>query len=128
MSGDRQTREAAGCFHFTKNKFLLFFTSITLHFALKQRDGNGRSVNACAYLFDLHSLSLGVIVPLSETSRPSSFTLASNLAFPARMWSVMVRSDNSQLCSRNASIMSTCSWFDKASESPRKSRPRRRKR
>src|SRR5258708_27036760 len=113
MAGDRQTREATGCFHFTKNKFFLFFTSITLHLALKQWDGNGRWMNACAYLFDLHSLSLGVIVPVSGTWRPSSFTLAISLAFPARMWSVMLRSDTSQLCSRNASIMRTYSLFHK---------------
>src|SRR5260370_29473919 len=100
MSGDCQTREATGCFHFTKNKFFLLFTSITLHLALKQWDGNGRCMNACAYLFDLHSLSLGVIVPVSETSRPSSFTLATNLSFPSIMCSVMLRSANAQLWSR----------------------------
>src|SRR5260370_37783986 len=93
MAGDRQTREAAGCFHFTKNKFFLFFTSITLHLALKQWDGNARSMNACAYLFDLHSLSLGVIVPVSETSRPLlSLSPSISLFRPecGRSWCVLI--------------------------------------
>src|SRR5258706_14232064 len=80
-----------------------------------------------AYLSDLHSLSLVVPRPGSETSWPCSFTLSSNLACPARMWSAMVRSDNSQLWSRSASIIRICSPFDEAIESARKRRPRRQK-
>jgi len=61
-----------------------------------------------AYLSDLHSLSL--VVPRSCSELQDLFlTLSSNLAFPARMWSAMVRSDSSQLWSRSASIIRICS-------------------
>src|SRR5580700_7548370 len=120
MTGDRQTREAVICFNFTKDKFLLLFTAIPAHLSLKQRNCSRRRMYAGAYLSDLHSLSLVVFRPDSETSGPRSFTLCSNLAFPARIWSAIVRSDNSQLWSRSASIILTCSPFDKAMESARK--------
>src|SRR3979411_1130581 len=109
MTGDGQTQKAVVGFNFTKDKFLLFFTAIPVHLALKQRHGNSRSMYARAYLSNLHSFSLVVCRPRFETSGPGSRTLSSNLAFPARMWSAIVRSAKSQLWSRRASIIRTCS-------------------
>src|SRR5258708_36503349 len=97
MTGDGQTGEAVVGFNFTKDKFLLLFTAISLDLSLKQGDGNSRSMYARAYLSNLHSFSLAVWRPGFEISGPGSRPLSSNLAFPARMCSVIVRSDKSQL-------------------------------
>src|SRR4030081_59510 len=105
MTGDGQTGEAVVGFNFTKDKFLLLFAAIAVDFSLKQWNGNSRSMYARPYLSNLHSFSLLVCRPASETLGPGSPTLSSNLAFPARIWSVIVRSDKSELCSRRASII-----------------------
>src|SRR5258708_40376064 len=102
MTSDGQTGEAVVGFNFTKDKFLLLFTAISVDLSLKQWDGNSRSMYARAYLSNLHSFSFLVCRPLvcrpgSESSGRGSSTLSSNLAFPARMWSAIVRSDKSQL-------------------------------
>src|SRR5437879_2262265 len=97
MTGDGQADEAVVGFNFTKDKFLLLFAAISVDLSLKQGDGNGRSVDARSYLSNLHSFSLLVCRPGSETSGPVSPTLSSSLAFPARMWSVIVRSAKSEL-------------------------------
>src|ERR1700732_2907116 len=127
MTGDRQTGETVIRFHFTKDEFLLLFTTITVDLSLQQWDGNRRGMYARAYLSNLHSFSFGVPRLGFETWEPWSFTLSSNLAFPARTWSAMVRSDKSQLWSRSASTIRICSWFDKTIESC-STRPRRRHR
>src|SRR6267378_714603 len=127
MTRDGQTGEAVVGFNFTKDKFLLLFAAISMDLSLKQWHGNGRSMYARAYLSNLHSFSLVECRPGSEIFVPGSPTLSSNLAFPARIWSVIVRSDKSELCSRRASIIRTCSWFDSTIESCSTS-PRRRKR
>src|SRR3979411_1900095 len=117
MTGDGQAGEAVVGFNLTKDKFLLLFTAISVDLSLKQRDGNSRSMYARAYLSNLHSFSLLVGRPASETLGSGSPTRSSSLAFPARIWSVMVRSDKPELCSRRASIIRTCSWFDITIES-----------
>src|ERR1700681_4817522 len=103
------------------------YTLVLLAFSLKQRDGHSQRMYARAYLSNLHSFSFVVRRPGSETSGPCSFSISSNLAFPARMWSTIVRSDKSQLWSRSASTIRICSRFDKTIESLW-TRPRRRKR
>src|ERR1700730_9180053 len=103
------------------------YTLVLLAFSLKQWDGNSRRMYARAYLSDLHSFSFVVRRPGSETSGFCSLTLSSNLAFPARIWSTIVRSDKTQRLSRSASIIRVCSRFDKTIASPW-TRPRRRKR
>src|SRR5260370_34039974 len=101
MTGDGQAGEAVVGFNFTKDKFLLLFTAISVHFSLKQGDGDSRSMYARAYLSNFHSFSLVVCRPGSETPGPDSPTLSSSLAFPATMCSVIVRSAKSELRSRS---------------------------
>src|SRR6267378_3413801 len=97
MTRNGQTGEAVVGFNFTKDKFFLLLAAISVHFSFKQWHGNRRSMYTRAYLSNLHSFSLVVCRPGFETSGPASATLSSNLAFPARMWSAIVRSAKSEL-------------------------------
>src|SRR3984893_14792369 len=105
MASAPQTGEALSGYDSKNTKFLLLFTAITVDLSLQQWDGNSRRMYARAYLSDLHSFSFVVRRTGSETSGVCSLTLSSNLAFPARIWSTIVRSDKSQLWSRSASII-----------------------